>query len=86
MISHALVVESTVSTQQCCITLSSRLYSYCHYAMCCSTYQDNKGTSFTTIAGFGPNGAVIHYRPLPETDTRITTDNLFLLDSGGQYL
>ena len=42
--------------------------------------------SFTTIAAFGPNSAVIHYTPSQETDAQITTNGLFLVDSGGQYL
>lgn len=41
--------------------------------------------SFETIAGMGPNGAIIHYKP-EEDSAVITTDSLFLLDSGGQYL
>ena len=48
--------------------------------------KDNRGVSFGTIAGSGPNGAVIHYRATPETDTPITKNDVFLLDSGGQYL
>mgnify|MGYP001161585345 FL=1 len=42
--------------------------------------------SFTTIAAFGPNSAVIHYTPSPETDAPITHNGLFLVDSGGQYI
>ena len=34
--------------------------------------------SFTTIAAFGPNGAVIHYFPTNETNTKIDTSGLFL--------
>ena len=41
--------------------------------------------SFPTIAGMGPNGAVIHYRPEPGADAEVTAGGLFLLDSGGQY-
>ena len=41
--------------------------------------------SFPTIAGMGPNGAVIHYRPEPSADAEVTAGGLFLLDSGGQY-
>jgi Xaa-Pro aminopeptidase len=41
--------------------------------------------SFDTIAGYGPNGAVIHYRATPKTNRRLEAGNLFLLDSGGQY-
>ena len=46
----------------------------------------NRGESFETIAGSGPNGAVIHYRPATETNAKLTTDDVFLLDSGGQFL
>jgi Xaa-Pro aminopeptidase len=41
--------------------------------------------SFSTIAGYGPNGAVIHYRATPETNAKISNDSLFLVDSGGLY-
>lgn len=40
--------------------------------------------SFETIAGAGPNGAVIHYRAVEATNRPI--DGMFLLDSGAQYL
>lgn len=43
------------------------------------------GPSFTTISAFGPNGAVIHYRPRPDTNLEITKNSLYLVDSGGQY-
>ena len=36
------------------------------------------GPSFTTIAAFGANSAVIHYTPTKETDAKINTTNLFL--------
>lgn len=42
--------------------------------------------SFATVAGYGTNGAVIHYKPEKETALALDTDSLFLLDSGGQYL
>ncbi|XP_069123793.1 xaa-Pro aminopeptidase 1-like isoform X1 [Argopecten irradians] len=48
--------------------------------------KDNRGLSFSTIAGSGSNGAVIHYFPTNDTDKAITTSDMFLLDSGGQYL
>ena len=41
--------------------------------------------SFDTIAGAGPNGAIMHYRVSQETNRPIETGSLFLLDSGGQY-
>jgi len=41
--------------------------------------------SFGTIAGYGPNGAIIHYKATKETDRQIGKDSLFLLDSGAQF-
>lgn len=42
--------------------------------------------SFNTISAFGPHGAIIHYKVSPETDVPLSRTNLYLLDSGGQYL
>ncbi|MFP4407732.1 MAG: aminopeptidase P family protein [Spirochaetaceae bacterium] len=42
--------------------------------------------AFNTIAGYGPNGAIVHYAPPAEGSARIGNDNLLLLDSGGQYI
>ena len=42
--------------------------------------------SFTTIAGYMSNGAIIHYEPTPESDTEIQADGVLLIDSGGQYI
>lgn len=42
--------------------------------------------SFATIAGVGPNGAIIHYKPEDATAAPLTLDHMFLLDSGAQYL
>ncbi|GBP68689.1 Xaa-Pro aminopeptidase 1 [Eumeta japonica] len=45
-----------------------------------------EGPSFTTIAGAGENGAIIHYSPSRDPpETIITKDKMFLVDSGGQY-
>lgn len=41
--------------------------------------------SFTTISAFGPNAAEPHYIPTRESQSILAQDNLFLLDSGGQY-
>lgn len=41
--------------------------------------------SFCTISGYGPNGAVVHYRPPVDNSAVIGTESFFLLDSGGQY-
>lgn len=43
------------------------------------------GPSFETISGSGPNGAIIHYRANEDTNRKITRDELYLVDSGGQY-
>ncbi|MDX1401521.1 MAG: aminopeptidase family protein P, partial [Kiloniellales bacterium] len=42
--------------------------------------------SFETIAGSGPNGAIVHYRVTEETNRELSPGDLFLLDSGAQYL
>lgn len=42
--------------------------------------------SFETIAGTGPNGAIMHYRVTNETDAVLQDGHLIVLDSGGQYL
>lgn len=41
--------------------------------------------SFETIAGYGPNGAIIHYSPTPESDAEVKPEGFLLVDSGGQY-
>jgi Xaa-Pro aminopeptidase len=45
-----------------------------------------RGPSFPTIAGAGPNGAIVHYHSTPSSNRRLEDGQLFLLDSGGQYL
>ncbi len=41
--------------------------------------------SFDTIAGYGPNGAVVHYKPERGEDATIEAKSFLLVDSGGQY-
>jgi Xaa-Pro aminopeptidase len=41
--------------------------------------------SFDTIAGSGPNGAIIHYRSSKKSNRKLNKNDLLLLDSGGQY-
>ena len=43
------------------------------------------GLSFPSISSMGPNGAIIHYRPTPDTARTITRNELYLIDSGAQY-
>ncbi len=44
-----------------------------------------KDISFDTIAGAGPNGAIVHYRVTERTNAPVRQGQLFLIDSGGQY-
>lgn len=44
-----------------------------------------KEPSFSTIAGFGANGAIVHYRADEASSKTIEEGNLLLLDSGAQY-
>lgn len=41
--------------------------------------------SFATIAGSGPNGAIVHYHAHEESCRPLDENTLLLLDSGGQY-
>jgi Xaa-Pro aminopeptidase len=41
--------------------------------------------SFDTIAGSGPNGAIVHYRVTEASNRRLQKGELFLVDSGGQF-
>ena len=43
-------------------------------------------TSFETISGFSSNGAIVHYRVTKKSNKKFSNNNLFLCDSGGQYL
>jgi len=44
------------------------------------------GMSFSTIAGYGPHGAIVHYSASRESNAVVKPGNLLLLDSGAQYL
>ena len=44
-----------------------------------------KDISFPTIAGAGPNGAIVHYRVTRASNRTIKKNELFLIDSGAQY-
>lgn len=57
-----------------------------HLEQCRRTGNHFKGLSFPTISGSGPNGAIVHYRVTPKTDRKLGTGELYLVDSGAQYL
>ena len=42
--------------------------------------------SFPTISGTGPNGAIIHYKADKKSNRRLKKGDVYLVDSGGQYL
>ena len=42
--------------------------------------------SFRTISGSGPNGAIVHYSVTPGSDRILGNRELYLVDSGAQYL
>jgi Xaa-Pro aminopeptidase len=42
--------------------------------------------SFDTISGSAANGAIVHYRSSPATNRPLVTGQLYLVDSGAQYL
>jgi Xaa-Pro aminopeptidase len=46
---------------------------------------DFVGLSFETISSTGPNAAIIHYAPNKDNAAIIRKDQIYLLDSGGQY-
>ncbi|WP_284758988.1 aminopeptidase P family protein [Agrobacterium sp. fls2-241-TYG-188a] len=45
-----------------------------------------KDISFDTISGAGPNAAIIHYRVTTDSDRTLGDGEMFLVDSGAQYV
>lgn len=45
-----------------------------------------KGLSFSTIAAYGGNAAIVHYEPTEEENAMLEPRGFLLLDCGGQYL
>lgn len=45
-----------------------------------------RGESFAAIVGYGPNGAIVHYKPEAGSCATLAPRGLLLVDSGGQYL
>ncbi len=45
-----------------------------------------RGESFPAISGAGEDGAIIHYRVTPETNRALNPNEVYLCDSGAQYL
>ncbi len=53
---------------------------------CRRTNEKFRGLSFDTISGSGPNGAIVHYRVTPATNRKLAPGDVYLVDSGAQYL
>jgi Xaa-Pro aminopeptidase len=51
-----------------------------------SETQALKEISFDTISGAGANGAIVHYRVTEPTNRKLKPGELYLVDSGAQYL
>lgn len=48
--------------------------------------KDFVGLSFDTISSTGPNAAIIHYKPPTEGSAKVVRNQIYLNDSGAQYL
>lgn len=55
-------------------------------SVCRTQQKDFFSESFPTITGYAAKGAIVHCITTPENDTEIRPGNLFLVDSGGNYL
>ena len=49
------------------------------------TNKNYKFPSFSTISGSGPNSAIIHYKASTRSNRTLKENDLYLVDSGGQY-
>ncbi|XP_066505998.1 xaa-Pro aminopeptidase 2 [Hoplias malabaricus] len=54
--------------------------------ICRSKQKNSRGPSFETISASGPNAALAHYSPSNETTRQLSVKEMYLVDSGGQYL
>ena len=48
--------------------------------------QELRDLSFDSISGAGPNGAIVHYKSSKKTNRKLEPGQLYLIDSGGQYV
>ncbi|GAB2279191.1 actin patch protein [Dionaea muscipula] len=62
------------------VTVSDKLESFR------ASKEHFRGLSFPTISSVGPNAAIIHYGPDPKTCSELDPDNIYLFDSGAQYV
>ncbi|MBU6397702.1 MAG: aminopeptidase P family protein [Rhodospirillales bacterium] len=64
----------------------SEMSAAAHLLACRARQNLFRGESFPAISGAGENGAIIHYRVTPESNRPIRPNEVYLIDSGGQYL
>ncbi|XP_056169759.1 aminopeptidase P1-like [Syzygium oleosum] len=62
------------------VTVSDKLESFR------ASKEHFKSLSFPTISSVGPNAAMNHYAPQPNTCAELDADCIYLFDSGAQYL
>jgi Xaa-Pro aminopeptidase len=62
------------------LTASDRLESFRREA------PELRDLSFDSISGAGPNGAIVHYKSSEKTNRKLQRGELYLIDSGGQYV
>ena len=48
--------------------------------------EELRDLSFDSISGAGPNGAIVHYKSSEKTNRKLEQGQLYLIDSGGQYV
>ncbi|OXT00388.1 X-Pro aminopeptidase [Notoacmeibacter marinus] len=58
----------------------------CRIEMAIANGSELQDISFDTISGSGPNGAIMHYRVTEASNRTLGGGELYLIDSGGQYL
>lgn len=74
-------LDSTVSTEkETELSVARKLYEFR------VAQKHFMGESFETIAGYGANGAIVHYSATPESNSTLKPKGFLLLDSGAQYL
>jgi len=56
-----------------------------HLAMLRTSHPECVDLSFDSISAYGPNAAMMHYSPQPETCATLEPSGFYLIDSGGQY-